>query len=58
MLNIRMKAEVKEKHIVNTPMYAYNCKEMACLFMQNLALGNSRLETYLWFSMYFCFRKV
>ena len=50
-----METEVKEKHIINTTMYAYSCKEIAqCLFMQNLALGINGLKTKLWLSMYLC----
>ena len=29
MLVIQMETEGKEKHIINTPMYAYSCKEIA-----------------------------
>ena len=28
MLDIQMEIEVKEKHIINTTMYAYSCKEI------------------------------
>ena len=58
MLNIQMETDVKEKHIINTPRHAYSYKEIVCVFMKNIALGNSGLETYLWFLMCFCSKKV
>ena len=29
MFDIQMETEAKEKHIINTSMYAYSCKEIA-----------------------------